>query len=93
MNEQHKDIGKEIIQKLGTSHYIMWSYLENRNFTILSIDEIAQDLGRHGRTIQRWLKDLQEHGYINKVTPLFRIKALRSTIRIESSFLSVLRQT
>jgi len=53
MNEQHKDIGKEIIQKLGTSHYIMWSYLENRNFTILSIDEIAQDLGRHGRTIQR----------------------------------------
>ncbi|MEW9668689.1 helix-turn-helix domain-containing protein [Ammoniphilus sp. 3BR4] len=54
----------EIIVKLGMSEYILWRYLEQRQFVIPSMDEMVNHFGRHRRTIKNWLKNLTESGYI-----------------------------
>lgn len=57
--------GKEIIKTLGTSPYILWRYLKDRNFVTPSMKELEQHFGRNQRTIRTWIKKLEKHGYIS----------------------------
>lgn len=57
-------MGAEIIKNLGTSEYVMWIYLKERNFVLPSLEEMTNHFGRHPRTIRCWLNKLKLHGYI-----------------------------
>lgn len=63
MND-YRETGKEIIKTLGTNPYILWCYLQDRNFVTPSIKELEHHFGRNQRTIKTWIKKLEEHGYI-----------------------------
>lgn len=57
-------IGQEIIRTLGTSVYMMWKYLEGKNFIYPSMDQMVKDLGRSSRTIRGWIRKLESEGYV-----------------------------
>lgn len=57
-------ISQEIIRTLGTSVYMMWKYLESKNFIYPSMDQMVKDLGRSSRTIKGWIRKLEDQGYI-----------------------------
>lgn len=59
----NQDTGREIIKTLGTSSYVLWCYLKNRNFVTPPIKEMELHFGRNQRTIKVWMKKLAEHGY------------------------------
>ncbi len=61
-----RETGAEIIKQLGTSPYILWRYLMERNFIQPSMNELEQHFGRSPRTIRCWLKKLEVHGYLRK---------------------------
>ena len=51
----------EIIMKLGVKEYRCWLYLKERDFKRPHIDQMVRDLGAHAKTIQTWIKKLEEH--------------------------------